>query len=40
VFIIATEDDALLERIVEGVRPLLSRSGGLCLISDAMSLQH
>ena len=40
VFIISTEDDALLERIVEGVRPLLSRSGGICLISDAMSLLH
>ena len=40
VFIIAIEDEAILERIVEGVRPLLSRSGGICLISDAMSLLH
>mgnify|MGYP001817561059 FL=1 len=40
VFIIASEDDALLERIVEGVRPLLSRSGGMCMVSDAMLLMH
>lgn len=40
VFIIACDDDALLENIVEGVRPLLSRSGGICLISDALFLKH
>ena len=40
VFIIASEDDALLHNIVEGVRPLLSRSGGICLISDALLLEH
>ncbi len=40
VFIIASEDDALLQNIVEGVRPLLSRSGGICLISDALLLEH
>ncbi len=40
VFIIACEDDALVERIVEGVRPLISRSGGICLVSDANWLVH
>lgn len=39
-FIIACEDDDLVMRIAEAVRPLLSRSGGLCLVSDAMSLIH
>ena len=40
VFIIACEDDALLDSIVAGVRPLLSRSGGICLISEALFLKH
>ena len=40
VFIIACEDEELTRRIVEGVRPLLSKSGGLCLVSDAMWLLH
>jgi len=40
VFIIACEDDALLEQIVEGVRPLIKRSGGICLVSDANWLIH
>lgn len=40
VFIIACEDEALVRRIVEGVRPVLRKSGGMCLVSDAMSLLH
>ncbi len=40
VFIVAVEDDALLERIVELVRPLLRRAGGVCLVSDAQWLVH
>lgn len=40
VFIIACDDDALIERIVEGVRPLLTRSGGICLVSDAEWVRH
>jgi len=40
VFVIAVEDDAVVARIVEGVRPLLARSGGICLVSDAMWLRH
>lgn len=39
-FIIACEDETLAEQLVEAVRPLLSRSGGLCLVSDAWSLRH
>jgi len=40
VFIIAVDDEALVERIIEGVRPLLARSGGICLVSDAAWLRH
>jgi len=39
-FIVACDSDALVQRIVEGVRPLLSRSGGICLVSDAQWLLH
>jgi nitrogen regulatory protein PII len=40
VFIIACENDAEVEQIVEAVRPLLSRSGGICLVSDAHWVRH
>ncbi len=40
VFIIACEDAALVERITEAVRRLLSRSGGICLVSACQSLSH
>ena len=40
VFIIATDDDAVAERIVENVRPLLERSGGICLVSEALWVRH
>jgi len=40
VFIIACDDEDTVQRIVEGVRPLLSRSGGICLVSDALWLRH
>ena len=40
VFLIASEDPATTGRIVEGVRPLLARSGGICLVSDAQWLKH
>ena len=39
-FIIACDQDEVVQRIVEGIRPLLSRSGGICLVSDAMWLRH
>lgn len=40
IFIIACEDEALMQRVVEGVRPLISRSGGICLVSNAQWLKH
>lgn len=40
VFIIACEDQNAVSRIVEAVRPLLSRFGGVCLVSDVLSLTH
>ena len=40
VFIIAVEDEALIEPIYEKVRPILRRFGGLCLVSDAQLLLH
>lgn len=33
----AAED---LERIVEAIRPILTRRGGVCLVSDAQWLKH
>ena len=39
-FIIACDIPEHLEQLVEQVRPLLSRSGGICLISDANWLRH
>ena len=40
VFIIACETEDAVTRIIEGVRALLSRSGGICLVSDALWLRH
>ncbi len=40
VFIVACDDDELIGRIVDAVRPMLSRFGGICLISDAQWLRH
>ena len=37
---IACETQATVDTIVEAVRPLLSRSGGVCLVSDALWLRH
>ena len=39
VFIIAC-DPAIVEKLVDGVRPMLSQYGGVCLISDAQWLRH
>lgn len=33
-------DEALASEIVEGVRPLLSEAGGVCLVSDALWVKH
>ncbi len=40
VFIIACDDPDTVTRIVEGVRPLLERSGGICLVSEANWVRH
>lgn len=40
IFVVAVERDALVEAIVEGVRPLLQRFGGVCLVSDANWVIH
>jgi nitrogen regulatory protein PII len=40
VFLVACEDESLVYPIVEGIRPLLSRSGGVCLVSDALWIVH
>ena len=40
VFVIACADQACVERIVNGIRPILARSGGICLVSDALWVRH
>ena len=40
VFIVACETQEGVDRIVEGIRPVLSRSGGICLVSDALWVRH
>ena len=39
-FIIACEHPHLVDTLVEQLRPLLSRSGGICLVSDAQWVVH
>ena len=39
-FLIACDDPEAVQRIVEGVRPLLTRYGGICLVSDCQWLRH
>ena len=39
VFIIACPEEDVA-KLVEVVRPILSRSGGICLVSDAMWVRH
>ncbi len=38
--VIACDNLATVDTILEAVRPLLSRSGGICLVSDAQWLRH
>lgn len=40
VFIVASDNDELVETIVETVRPLIARSGGICLVSEAKWVKH
>jgi nitrogen regulatory protein P-II 1 len=39
-FIIACDDKDLVDRLTEAVKPLLSRSGGVCLVSECLMLTH
>lgn len=39
-FVIACDDAAIIESLSAGLRPLLSRSGGACLFSEAQWLRH
>jgi PII-like signaling protein len=38
-FIVAAPPDAA-QHLIEAIRPLLAESGGICLVSDAMWLDH
>ena len=40
VFIVAADDDAMVNAVVERIRPLLERFGGMCLVSEAQWLIH
>ena len=40
VFIIACETQQMVDTIVEEVRPLLTQSGGMCLVSEAKWVKH
>jgi len=40
IFIISCDDQNMVEQIVEAIRPVLSVSGGICLVSDAMWVRH
>lgn len=38
--VIACDDDTKVAGLLEAVRGLISRSGGICLVSDAQWLRH
>lgn len=40
VFIVAVEDESVLLKIIESIRPILKRFGGVCLASEAQWLIH
>ena len=40
VFIVAVEDESLIQSIIEEIRPILQRFGGMCLVSDAHWVVH
>ncbi len=39
-YLLTTCEVGDLDRILAGLRPLLARFGGMCLVSDAMWLRH
>ena len=40
IFLIAVEEQTKTDSIIEGVRPLLTRFGGLCVITEGFLLTH
>jgi PII-like signaling protein len=40
VFIIACDEPETVTRIIEGIRPVLSESGGMCVVADAEWVRH
>ena len=40
VYVLTTCEPEDLEEVVESLRPLLRRAGGMCLVSDARWLEH
>lgn len=40
VMILVACDEALAKTIVDRVRPILTRFGGICLVGDALSAKH
>ena len=38
--IVASDNEQLTSDVIESVRPLLAKSGGICLVSDAMWVLH
>lgn len=38
--IVASDNEELTQQIVDGVRPLLAKSGGICLVTDALWVVH
>lgn len=40
IFIVVCDTEEGVMAIVEAVRPILTRSGGLCLVSDAASVKQ
>ena len=40
VFIIACDEPEVVDRIIDGIRPMLSESGGMCVVSDAKWVRH
>jgi hypothetical protein len=40
VFLIACDNDKDVQKIVDAIRPVLAKSGGICLISEALWVRH
>jgi hypothetical protein len=40
IFIVACDSEDEAMNVIEAVRPILTRSGGLCLMTDAWSVKH